>query len=159
MPVPADFTRSLESRCYRMALWLCPPVFRREHGDEMSRDFDEAHDEARDEAATRGDRLTALWTLRLVMAIDLVRTAGVQWLRTGLPVIALVAVFVQFAIAVALAASVAIARSVTRPIPDTMPDAEVLGILFIAVGTVLLIGITIALNLWVTRLNRRRWRR
>ena len=151
-----DATSSLESRCYRLALWLCPPVFRREHGDEMSRDFDEAYDEARGDAATRGRR--ALWTVRLVMAIDLVRTAGVQWLRTGLPIIALVAVFVQLAIAVALAASVEIARRVTRPIPDDMPDGEVLGVLLIAVITVMLIGMTIALNIWVTRLNRRRRR-
>jgi hypothetical protein len=150
MPVP----HSLEAQCYRVALWLCPPVFRREHGDEMSRDFDEA----RGEAVASGPR--ALWTLRLVIAIDLARTACAQWLRTGLPVIALVtvAVSVQLVIAISLAASVAIARRVARPIPDHVAQSEGFAVLFLAAITVLLIGMTIAVNLMVTRLNRRRRR-
>jgi hypothetical protein len=134
-----------------MALWLCPPVFRREHGDEMSRDFDEA----RLEAAACGSG--ALWTLRLVMAIDLVRTVGVQWLRTGLLAIALVSVAVQLAVAEGLAR---IARLATIPMPDydNAAHEDVMGVLLLAVTTLVLIAMTIALNLWVTRLNRRRRR-
>jgi hypothetical protein len=147
--------RSLEGQCYRMALMLCPPVFRREHGDEMSRDFDDL----RGEAAARGNG--ALWTLRFAMTIDFVRTLGVQWLRTGLPVIviALVAASVQLAIALGLAAFVHIA-TIHTPIPDpvTRADAEVIGVLLIAVISILLIAMTVTLNLWVTRLNRRRRR-
>ena len=148
---PAAGPRSLESHCYRIALMLCPPLFRREHGDEMSRDFDEL----RGEAATRGNG--ALWTLRLAVATDLVRTAGVQWLRTGLPVIALVAAFVQLAIALGLAAFARLA-AMSMAIPEnvTHADAEVMGILLIAITSFMLIGLTITLNLWVTRLNRRR---
>ena len=71
--------RSLDGRLYRAALSLCPAGFRREHGDEMLRDFDEA----RGEAAADGDR--ALWILRLLMAVDLARTFGIQWVRIGVP--------------------------------------------------------------------------
>jgi hypothetical protein len=145
-------TRSLEGQCYRIALMLCPPLFRREHGDEMSRDFDDL----RGEAATRGNG--ALWTLRFAAAIDLVRTASVQWLRTGLPVIAFVAASVQLAIALGLAAFVRLA-TISLPAPDDVAkkaDAEVMGVLLIAITSIVLIGMTITLNLWVTRLNRRR---
>jgi hypothetical protein len=148
-------TRSLEGQCYRLALMLCPPVFRREHGDEMSRDFDDL----RGEAAARGNG--ALWTLRFAMTIDFVRTLGVQWLRTGLPVIALVAASVQLAIALGLAAFVRLA-TISLPGPDDVArnaDAEVMGVLLIAITSIVLIGMTITLNLWVTRLNRRRRRR
>jgi hypothetical protein len=142
---------SLEGQCYRIALMLCPPVFRREHGDDMSRDFDDL----RGEAAVRGTG--ALWILRLAMTIDLVRTLGVQWLRTGLPVIALVAASVQLAIAIGLAAFARLA-AIAMPRADhvTHADAEVMGILLIAITSLLLIVMTIALNLWVTHLNRRR---
>jgi hypothetical protein len=138
--MPARAPRSLDGRWYRMALSLCPPAFRREHGDEMAQDFAEA----RREAAARGDG--ALWTLRLLMAIDLVRTFSVQWLRTGFPVIALVSVLVSLAIAEALAA---IARRATIPMPDA--DADVVGILLLAVTSVVLIAMTITLSLWVSR--------
>lgn len=148
---PAAAPRSLEGHCYRFALRLCPPVFRREHGDEMSRDFDEL----RGEAAARGNG--ALWTLRLAAIFDLARTFGVQWLRTGLPIIALVAVSVQIAIAFGLAAFARLATfSMRTHAHAAHPDAEQVGILFIAVIAILLIAMTVTLNLWVTRLNRRR---
>ena len=142
--MPPGAPRSLDDRWYRMALSLCPPAFRGDHGDEMARDFDEA----RNEAAARGDG--ALWMLRLLMAIDVARTISVQWLRTGLPVIALVSVLVSLAIAEALAA---IARHATIPMPDA--DADVVGILLLAVTSVVLIAMTIILSLWVGRTSPR----
>jgi uncharacterized membrane protein YidH (DUF202 family) len=143
--------RSLEGRCYRVALMLCPPLFRHEHADEMSRDFDDL----RGEAASAGS--AALWTLRFAMTLDLVRTLGVQWLRTGLPLIALVAASVQFGIALGLAAFAKLAAiSLSASSHVTHADDEVMGILLIAITAILLIAMTIALNLWVTRLNRRR---
>jgi hypothetical protein len=150
MTVPGA-SRSIESQGYRMALMLCPPVFRREHGDEMSRDFDELRGEAA--ACGRG----ALWRLRVVMAIDLLRTFGVQWLRTGFPVIALVAASVQFVIALGLAAFAKLA-AIPAPMRDEAahPDAEAIGVLLLAVVSIVLIVMTISINLWVTRLNRRR---
>jgi uncharacterized membrane protein YidH (DUF202 family) len=148
---PAVVQRSVEGQCYRIALMLCPPLFRREHGDEMTRDFEDL----RGEAAARGNG--ALWTLRLAMTLDLVRTVGVQWLRTGLPVIAIVAASVQLAIAVGLAAFAQLA-AIAMPQADhvTHADAEVMGILLIGITSLLVIVMTIAINLWVTRLNRRR---
>jgi hypothetical protein len=136
----SDAPRSLDGRWYRMALSLCPPAFRREHGDEMAQDFDQA----RGEAAAAGHG--ALWMLRVLMAIDLTRTVGGQWVRTGVPVIALMSVLVSLAIAEGLAA---IARRVTIPMPDG--DAEVVAILFLAVISVVLIAMTITLSVWVSR--------
>jgi hypothetical protein len=144
--MPPAIPRSFDGEWYRMALWLCPPVFRREHGDEMLRDFDEA----RGEAAAHGTG--AVWTLRLLMAIDLVRTFGVQWLRTGVPAIVLVLVPVHLAVAAGLAA---IARHATIPMPENVPNADVLGIFFLAVTVLVLIGMTIILTLWASRPKRR----
>jgi cytochrome bd-type quinol oxidase subunit 2 len=149
---PPAAPRSFEGHCYRIALMLCPPVFRREHGDDMSRDFDDL----RGEAEAHGSH--ALWTLRLAMTIDLIRTLVVQWLRTGLPAIALVAASVQLAIAVGLAAFARLA-TIAMPRSDrhvTQADAEVMVILLMGITSLLLIVMTIALNVWVTRLNRRR---
>ena len=81
----AEHSASFDARLYRAALQLCPGEFRREHGDEMACDFDEA----RGEVASAGAR--AVWTLRLLMGVDLARTIVVQWLRTGLPAIGCVA--------------------------------------------------------------------
>jgi hypothetical protein len=102
--------RSLDGRLYRAALSLCPAGFRFEHGDEMARDFDEA----RGEAVATGDR--ALWIFRLLMAVDFARTFGVQWLRTGFPLIGLASVLVPLALAEALAT---VARRATIRCPPT----------------------------------------
>ena len=81
----AEHSASFDARLYRAALHLCPGEFRREHGEEMACDFDEA----RGEVASAGAR--AVWMLRLLMGLDLARTIVVQWLRTGLPAIGCVA--------------------------------------------------------------------
>lgn len=144
--MPPAVVRSLDGRLYRAALSLCPAGFRQEHGDEMARDFDEA----RGEAAAAGDR--ALWILRLFMAIDLGRTLGVQWLRTGLPAIALASTLVPLALAEGLAI---LARRARIRMPVEAAHDEVLGVLLLAVIAVLLIAMTIVLNLWVSRPGRR----
>jgi hypothetical protein len=142
-------TRSLDGRLYRVALSLCPAGFRRDHGDEMARDFDEA----RHEAASDGAR--ALWWLRCLMAIDLVRTMALQWIRTGLPVIA----FASVALALGLAAALAtLARRARIEVPDVLEHEEALVVLFMAVLLVMLIATTIVLSLWVGRLTRQRRR-
>jgi hypothetical protein len=142
-------TPSLDGRLYRAALSLCPAGFRREHADEMARDFDEA----RSEAAAVGDH--AVWHLRFAIGVDLLRTVMVQWVRTGLPAIA----FASLVAAVALAAGVVTLISATTVrIPDDLPDAEILGVLLLAVICVVLIAMTMAVNVWVSGLNRRRRR-
>jgi hypothetical protein len=133
--------RSLDGRLYRAALSLCPAGFRREHGDEMARDFDEA----RGEAAATGDH--ALWILRLLMAVDLVRTFGIQWLRSGLPAIGLASILVTLALAEGLAT---VARRATIYMPADAAHAEILGVLLLAVICVVLIAMTIVLTLWAS---------
>ena len=142
-------TCSLDGRLYRAALSLCPAGFRREHGDEMARDFDEA----RGEAAATGDR--ALWLLRLLMAIDLVRTFGVQWVRTGLPTIALASILLPLAVAEGLATLALRARVKSIDLPADAAQAEILGVLLLAVTAVVLIATTIVLTLCVSRPIRR----
>ena len=137
---------SLEGRLYRAALLLCPGRFRREHGDEMVLDFDDAHREA----AARGD--AALGVLRLAIVVDLVRTVGVQWFRTGFPVFGLASIVITLALAEAVAT---IARRATIYMPVDAAQEEALGALLLAVVSVLLIAITIVLTQWVNRPRRR----
>jgi hypothetical protein len=137
---------SLEGRLYRAALLLCPGRFRREHGDEMVLDFDEAHREA----AGHGD--AALWILRFGMAVDLVRTLAIQWIRTGFPAIGLASILITFALAEGIAT---VARHATIYVPADAADEEILGVVFLAVISVLLIAMTIVLTQWVNRPRRR----
>jgi len=139
---------SVESRVYRAALSLCPAGFRRDHGDEMARDFDEARQEAADSTA-------ALWLVRACMSIDLVRTFAVQWVRTKVPVIAAVSAVIALAIAEVLAA-IARRASVRMPVGIEHEDAVV--VLFMAEILVVLIAMTILISLWVGRLTRPRRR-
>ena len=145
---------SLDGRLYRAALGLCPAGFRREHGDEMARDFDEAHGEA----VAAGDH--ALWILRLLMAVDLVRTFGVQWLRTGFPAIGLASVLVtlalvQVSVLVTFAVANGIVTVASQATTYTPADAEIIGVLLAAVICVLLIATTIVLTQWASRPARR----
>lgn len=139
-------TYSLDERLYRAALSLCPAGFRVEHGDELARDFDEA----RGEALATGDR--GLWSFRLLMTVDLVRTVSVQWFRTGIPATALASAVVALALAAGLAS---VARRATFPMPSDPADAEILGVLLLAVTSVVIIAMTASLNLWVNRPRRR----
>jgi hypothetical protein len=139
----------IDVRLYRACLRACPPAFLREYGDEMVRDFGDA----RKEAAAAGGR--ALWRLRLLMAIDLLRTAVTQWIRTGWPVISLVSVIATLFLAAGLAA---VARRATFVIPEDAAHSEALGVLLLATIAVFLIATTIALTLWAARPVRRRRR-
>ena len=131
---------SIDGRLYRAALLLCPAGFRRDHGEEMARDFDEA----RGEAALEG--LRAVWALRLLLGVDLARTVVVQWLRTGFPAIACAAMFLSLLLTEGLAS---MARYATVQIPADAVESELLAILLLVVIAVLLIAVTIVLNLWV----------
>jgi hypothetical protein len=139
----------LDVHLYRACLRACPPAFLREYGDEMIRDFVDA----RDEAAAEGRH--ALWRLRLLMALDLLRTIGTQWTRTGWPVIGLVSVMAALSVAAGLAA---VARRATFVIPGDAVHSEALGLLLLATISVFLIAVTIALTLWTARPVRRRRR-
>jgi hypothetical protein len=141
----AGAMRSLEGRMYRAALALCPDRFRREHGDEMARDFDEAR---RDAAAAGG----TVWVITCLLAVDIVRTLAVQWSRTCFPVIAIASVLVTLTLTEGLAT---VARRAEIRMPAEAADDEVFGVLLLAVISVLLIAMTIVLTLWTTRMSRR----
>ena len=136
---------SLESRLYRAALRLCPGEFRRDHGEEMACDFDEALGDA----AVAGAR--AVWALRLLIGIDLARTIVVQWLRTGLPAIGAVALFCSFSL---LAGFASVARRISARMPVDIVDAEMVGVVLLTAVAVLVIVTTIVFNLWVHRPRR-----
>jgi hypothetical protein len=137
---------SIEGRLYRGALCLFPAAFRREHGAEMARDFDDARHEA------VGSR-RALWALRGCIAIDLVRTLAVQWLRSTLPLIAIASIFLSLAIFEGIAA---VARRVVVPIPDGVAQDDMVVILFMVEISVVLIAATVLISQWVGRMTRPR---
>ena len=100
-------------RLYRMALLLYPPAFRREYAADMLLDAADARAEA-----AADSRRDGLWRWRLHIALDLVCTFSVQWLRTGLPLIAIVAAAIPLAMTAGLAS---IARRVRFEIPADAP--------------------------------------
>jgi hypothetical protein len=79
--VPATVASSI----YQALLHLYPPAFRAEFGDEMTLDFE---DGTQDAWRARGwPGILSLWA---VIGVDMARTALLQWLRTGLPMLILV---------------------------------------------------------------------
>jgi hypothetical protein len=141
--MPSSFLYAFEGWLYRAALTLLPDAFRREHGAEMARDFDEARQEAGGACAS--------WLLRAGISIDLVRTLAVQWVRTGLPLIAVASILLSLSLAEALAA---IARRTSVRMPDGLQHEDAVVVLFIAEISVVLIAMTILISLWVGRLMR-----
>ena len=122
---------------YRAALYLYPPAFRAEFAEEMR-----AHVEnARGEAATDGRRALARFHVETIR--DFAFTIARQWLRSGWPLIALVAALVP------LAQVFAIVRVVGRlsfELPSEVPDAELMSLVLLAVVSVVLIATTILLT-------------
>jgi hypothetical protein len=147
MAVPRPPT--VDVRLYRVALRLCPGEFRRDHGDEMACDFEEA----RGEAAIEGRR--AVWILRLLIGIDLLRTLAVQWLRTGLPVIGGIAAVVTFATASGVAS---VTRLLTARASRAVVDEEAVASILLITIAIAVIVATVVFNLWAhrSRLVRRR---
>jgi hypothetical protein len=140
-----EHSSSFDARLYRAALHLCPGEFRRDHGDEMACDFDEA----RGEVASTGIR--ARWVLRLLMGLDLARTIVVQWLRTGLPAIVCVALLFPLVVGAAIASAV---RRLTFRFPAEGVEAEGVGLVLLAVIALMVVVATIVFNLWVQRPRR-----
>ena len=141
----AESPRSSAARLYRAALRLCPPEFRREHGEEMALDFDEA----RGEASASG---SAVWTLGAAMGVDLGRTIVVQWWRTGLPIIGIVAGCCSLLLAAGVAS---VARRVTMRIRTDVDTSEMVGLVLLIAVAVMVIVTTIVFNLCLYRPRRR----
>ena len=129
-------------RLYRAALGLYPPRFRREFGGEMAADFDQA----------RRDGL-GRWPLY----VDLIGSLVVQWLRTGLPVV------IVMAMAWPVVVFSAIARY-WRPmfllLPPRSHDEDVLVLVMLVTVVLFIIVATVMFTLaFAIRPIRRRRRR
>ena len=137
MTVPR--ARGIGARVYSMALFLCPPAFRREFSTEMARDVDDA---AEDMRSGGGAAVLLLW---LGIAADLAATVVVQWLRTGWPVLA------ACSLAGAIAATRVAANMLLHeplPVPANAHDRDLLTLLLLT-GTVLLVIVaTIVFTFW-----------
>ena len=119
---------------YRAAVRLYPADFRRQFEAEMLRDFAEATSEA----VGCGDRhVVALWGR---VTLDFFKSLLLQWIRTGLPLVALIAAVCSFS-GVALAANLLAGRTWA-----------------VAVGLLMIVIATICLTQWFTRslIERRR---
>jgi hypothetical protein len=143
--MPDGTATALDARLYRAALRLCPGPFRREHGDEMACDFDDA---CREGAALAG---RALWTVRFHLSVDLARTIAVQWLRTGLPAIGCAALSISLALTIGFAA---MTQVVTARIRSHPVHSEPVAVVLLVAVVVLVIVTTIVFNLWVHRPRR-----
>lgn len=145
--MPRALTAS--ERIYRLLIRLYPSSFRREFGHEMTLDFDEAGREAWNDRRWEG--LITFWGR---MSADIAVTVAIQWMRTGLPAIALVSVVV------AMGVTGAAAQIVPRgPMGSTLtPDERDLAMIILLIGVVLsVIAATILFTVWFTRpLTRRR---
>ena len=139
----------IDARLYRAALRLCPGEFRRDHGDEMACDFDDARGE------TAHDGAAALWRWRAALALDLAATIVVQWLRTGLPAIACVAAGVSLTLVASLAS---VARRLGERLAGDHEPSEGVAAVLLSVVALLVIVATIVFNIWAhrSRLARRR---
>jgi hypothetical protein len=140
----AECPASLEARLYGAALRLCPPEFRREHGDEMASDFAEA----RAEVSASG---AGAWAFRAAMGVDLGRTIVVQWWRTGLPIIGVVAVSCSLLLAAGVATA---ARRITMRIRADVEPPEMVGLVLLIAVAVMVIVTTIVFNLCMYRPRR-----
>ena len=131
----------IDARLYRAALRLCPGEFRRDHGDEMACDFEQARGEAAGGAS-------ALWALRLVLGLDLGRTIAVQWLRTGLPAIGCVAAGVSLGLVASLAS---MARWLAERVTIEHDTSDGVGFILLVAVALMVIVATIVFNLWTHR--------
>jgi hypothetical protein len=111
----------------------------------MAADFDEA----RAEPSAGG--ASASWTLRVVMGVDVGRTIVVQWWRTGLPVIGIVAACCSLLLAAGVAS---VARRVTMRIRADVDTPEMVGLVLLIAVAVMVIVTTIVFNLCLYRPRR-----
>ena len=138
-------------RIYGAALWLCPPSFRRQYGDQMRRDFVEARDDARAASDPRAVRLFAAQ-----MTIDLARTVVIQWIRTGAIAIAAGAMLCALSLVSAL---VAFVQRIHVDLPPRALEFDVLFVVLIISVIVVIIASTIIFTQWFAGSIRRRPRR
>ena len=106
--------------------------------------YDEARQEARLAAPQYG-----LWSFRARMAADLAGTIVRQWLRTGWPIIAMLAILYPLTAASAI---VSIGKRLFRVLPHASAAVDdILMLELLAAVVLLIVAATIILTLWFTR--------
>jgi hypothetical protein len=145
----SPLSASFDARLYRVGLSLYPPAFRRDFATDMLRDFNDARTETQSSGRHRD-----LWILRARMGTDLLRTISLQWLRTGLPLIAVLSLTCAL---VAAATLVSLWPRMDLDLPSGTADADAIALALLAVTVVIFIASTIMLTLWIlpTLLRRR----
>jgi hypothetical protein len=128
---------------YKALLRLYPGRFHDEFAPDMALDFADASDDAWERRRWRG--LVALWTRT---GADLAASLAVQWMRTGIPLVAIVAFT-----ATSVAASMAFTLAPSGPLliniaPD---DRELVFLLFTTACVLLIVAATIIFSLWFLR--------
>jgi hypothetical protein len=133
---------------YRVALFLYPPAFREEFGDEMLLDFADARQEA--VSASSRVRRSFWWAI----AFDLCRSIVWQWLRTGMPLIGLTAMLCSSCIVLALICFWRWAAPMVVQVGSA--DVDVLLSVLLTGCILLLVSGTLVFSTWFTRTTRRR---
>jgi len=143
--------RLTATRLYRAGVWLCPPAFRRDYGGQMLQDYADA----RHDAAASG-RPADRWRFRAQMFVDLARTISWQWVRSGIPIVALVSAAVPLLLAQAITG---VFSRIRFDLPAQGADADAVALFLIATTTVMLVASTITIAVWAAKPARRRQRR
>jgi hypothetical protein len=138
---------------YQALLHLYPAPFRREFGDEMVCDFDDATDEA----WVLGGWTSVLgcWTL---ITADFIWTAIVQWLRTGWPAVAALSATWTTLCCTVIAQQIRPDPREFSLIPPKNPDQEMLVMLLGIAVVFVIIAATIVITgrFWLQVLRRQR---
>jgi len=128
---------------YQAALHLYPPGFRREFAGEMARDFKEATSDA-----WRAGRWHGVFALWAHTGADFAATALFQWLRSGLPGIALgSAAFVL--LSVGATAQFLPRGSVSTPLTEA--DRDLVTLLVMVLVVLMIVTAVLVFNLWFSR--------
>jgi len=113
----------------------------------MLRDFNDGLDEARQ----RG-HASARWLFRSRLFTDLARTFCLQWVRSGWPIAAMLAMGITFASTAALAS---VCLNLVIPLPSGSADQDVIALEMLTVVVFLFIVATVLLTMWSARIVRR----
>ena len=141
----------LDARIYRAGLRLLPAAFQRDFSDDMLRDFDDGLDEV-----SQCGRASARWRFRGRLLGDFARTLGLQWLRTGWPIAAVLAMAITLGFTAALAR---VCVQMVILLPSGSVDQDVIALEMLTVVVFLFIVATILLTMWSGRAVRRAPRR
>ena len=129
---------SFESRIYRTALYLYPPRFRQEFGEEMAQDFDDASLEA-----LITDRSRVAFRVRI--CADLARTIVARWADTGLPSIAIAAAIVPLLAAAGLAQ---LSSQAALGPPASTDEADLITLALVVMVVLLIVVTTLFFTVW-----------